>query len=249
MAKILVLEDEVSIRRAIVEILKSLDKSLDIYEADTASKALLIASEENIDIFMVDIVLNLQAKNDISGLKFATAIRENVRYRKTPLIFLTSVLGYQDAALHHIHCYDYLAKPINRAQLEKIVKGLLQASELEETNEHMVFFQARGIFYPMKENDICFIEHNARIVDIHTVTGVTIIKGMTLKACMEVLNNKQFVQCHQSYIVRLDCVKAFDERKKKVWVRDGSGECEIDCGVRYIQNFKKELMRYANSGN
>ena len=55
MSKILIIEDEASIRRVLVKILTEEDKSHEIYEAEDGLSALNKIKKENFDLILCDI--------------------------------------------------------------------------------------------------------------------------------------------------------------------------------------------------
>ena len=69
MSKILIIEDEASIRRVLVKILSEEDNSHEIYEAEDGLSALNKIKKENFDLILCDIKMPKMLKTPTSNLK------------------------------------------------------------------------------------------------------------------------------------------------------------------------------------
>lgn len=106
--KILVVEDEVDIRRELVRELKR--SGFEVYEADNGENALKIAEKTIPDLIISDILMP-----QMSGIEFLEKARSASHHLKaTPFLFL-SALGDSESILQafHLGADDYLTKPID----------------------------------------------------------------------------------------------------------------------------------------
>lgn len=67
------------------------------------------------DLFLLDVNLVKEDKEDSSGLIFAEEIRSIIKYEFTPVVMITSVASLEIEAYRRIHCYQYLLKPYSEA--------------------------------------------------------------------------------------------------------------------------------------
>lgn len=111
--RVLILEDNEKTRKALVKIVRSCAPDGEICDFGNRADAYMCAWEKEVDLFLIDIVLEPQRKNDNSGIVFADSMRENVKYRLTPIIFITVLSGLEPQLLKRVHCYDVGVKTPN----------------------------------------------------------------------------------------------------------------------------------------
>lgn len=97
MKKILIVEDSVQILAQLSYIAREINSSNKIYAFEKLEEAYRCALENDIDLFVVDIILEKEKPGDISGLQYVENIRKIDRYKFIPVIFVTSL---EDAKLH-----------------------------------------------------------------------------------------------------------------------------------------------------
>lgn len=117
MWKILIVEDEIKVRRGLVNRLKRMDLPvLDIYIAKNGKDAIEIIEKEGLmDLYLLDIHMD-----EISGLQFGTIIKK--RDPKALIIFIT---GYDYFEYAHeaikLQALDYLLKPIPYSDFQRVI--------------------------------------------------------------------------------------------------------------------------------
>lgn len=134
MKKILIIEDEESIRLALED-----DFRLENYEVEAASDGidgLEKASDPEVDLIILDIMLP-----GINGLDICKKLRS--RGSKIPIIMLTArgqevdrILGLEFGA------DDYVTKPFSPRELQARVKAVLRRSEKDSNNAETDLFRA-----------------------------------------------------------------------------------------------------------
>uniref|UniRef100_UPI003FEE02E6 GHKL domain-containing protein n=1 Tax=Waltera intestinalis TaxID=2606635 RepID=UPI003FEE02E6 len=97
MKKILIVEDSVQILAQLSYIAREINSSNKIYAFEKLEEAYRCALENDIDLFVVDIILEKEKPGDISGLQYVENIRKIDRYKFIPVIFVTLL---EDAKLH-----------------------------------------------------------------------------------------------------------------------------------------------------
>ena len=116
---ILVIEDEINLRKQLVEILKFDYEN--VYKASNAETALDIYKDKKPDIMIVDINLP-----NMSGLDLIKIIRENDHSTKTIVLTAHSEVEYLKKATS-LKLVDYIVKPLSR----KVLNNTLNKAILE----------------------------------------------------------------------------------------------------------------------
>ena len=92
---VLILEDKECNRNALEKIVLSCAGVENVYSCGKREEAFLSAVDNQIDLFLVDIILEPSNANDNSGIVFAESIRKLDKYRLTPIIFITVLMGLE----------------------------------------------------------------------------------------------------------------------------------------------------------
>lgn len=130
MSKILVLEDELTIRSFIVLNLKR--AGFYVIEATTGEEALQILSEQTVDIALLDVMLP-----GIDGLEVCKAIRKE--NKKMGIIMLTARVQDEDKVQGlGMGADDYIAKPFSPVVLTARIQSLLRRIEVHEEKTNIV---------------------------------------------------------------------------------------------------------------
>lgn len=182
---ILLIEDEVELQQNLKEILEF--NGFTVFTADNGQEALLIIAEQQIDLFLCDVMMPL-----VGGFQFLKIIRNHEKYHYTPFIFLSAKASNDDKVKGKLEgSDDYLTKPIPaRVLLNSIMKVLngrkedeilsdnKRASSREEDFLSLInelqteANHLRGILKLLKEsghsNDL---KENSRLIDLAIASG------------------------------------------------------------------------------
>jgi len=128
MSKILIVEDEESIRRVLVKILSEEDKSHEIYEAEDGLIALNKIKKENFDLVLCDI--KMPKMDGIEVLEFTKKIKP-----ETPIVMISGH-GDLDTAVDSMKkgAYDYISKPPDLNRLLNTVRNAIDKKNLTIEN-------------------------------------------------------------------------------------------------------------------
>lgn len=120
MARLLVVDDEFSIRNVLNTLLVA--GGHEVVAATDGTDALKILRQTRIDLVLSDIVME-----PMSGMELLRKVR--IEFPRLPVILLTgcSSLNTASEALS-LGVFDYLMKPINIAELQEVVKHALEAT-------------------------------------------------------------------------------------------------------------------------
>lgn len=128
MSKILIVEDEASIRRVLVKILSEEDKTHEIYEAEDGLIALNKIKKENFDLVLCDI--KMPKMDGIEVLEFAKKIKPEI-----PIVMISGH-GDLDTAVDSMRkgAYDYISKPPDLNRLLNTVRNAIDKKNLTLEN-------------------------------------------------------------------------------------------------------------------
>ncbi|PRR77424.1 Sensory transduction protein LytR [Clostridium liquoris] len=215
MYNILILEDDCIQLRTLSDIIRQSDDGMyQVYEATNTAEAFEIAKQKMIDLFYVDINL----KNE-SGLSFALEIRKMRNYRLTWIIFVTIYKEFMLSAFKKIHCYDYILKPYNKGNIQRITKLLLSDScaqaAVTEIKKKFIIVPVKNIQVKIFINEIIFVEVFIRTSIIHTINGSFTIDYLSLKKLNSMIEDKNILQSHRSYLVNIKYINKIEKTNDK----------------------------------
>lgn len=214
MYNILVLEDDGIQLKTLSDIIKQSGEMYQVYETTSPYEAIKIAEQERIDLFYIDI--NLKSE---SGLNFALEIRKIEKYKLTWIIFVTIYKEYMLSAFKKIHCYDYILKPYNKENIQGITKRLLSEGKAQvavtEVSKSFVIVPIKNIQVKIFVNEIIFVEVFIRTSIIHTINGSFTIDYLSLKKLNSMIDDKNILQSHRSYLINIKHVSKIEKTKDK----------------------------------
>ena len=141
MTRILVLEDSKDCLNAITVMLEKVSERVCVVPANSLDEARVALEEKAqppFQAFLLDINLDINDKDDLSGITFAREIRMKKEYAFTPIVMITSLVNMELTAYRELHCYQYLIKPYNEQDIEKLAGKLLFLSQQGETRDAFV---------------------------------------------------------------------------------------------------------------
>ena len=218
---VLIVEDNKACMDALAEIVKECDSASVIYCTENSSDAYKYAMEERIDLFLVDIMLDSNIKNDVSGITFADRIRQLDRYRFVPLIFLTSLEDYKMSAFKNLHCYEYIEKPFDFEKVRDVIGNALKYPIKDERNNRFIYHRQDGILYSVDTEKIIYIESKKRNLILYLVDEEIEIPYKTCSSMLRGLNTEEFLQCSRNVIVNRKFINYVDETNRYVNMKNG----------------------------
>lgn len=229
MKTVLIVEDSPKSREMLVKIIENIRSDIEIKAASNQEEASVLAMNNNIDLFMLDIILNSSNPGDVSGMKFAEYIRNFPKYKYTPIIFTTALEDPELYAYSDLHCYYYVEKPYD---VKKVSKVISEALEFPSNNKAVqsVFFRKDGILYKKNISEIIYIENSRAGQTVYCTNGNLKLPYKPNKKIIEELGSDKFVQCSRYNIVNVDYID------------------KIDIVNRYIQlKNVKEMIEFGNT--
>ena len=158
MTDVLILEDELTSLQALSEILTTYSDDIRVHKASSLKEAKdLLDQEIRYGLFLLDVNLSGEDREDIGGILFAREIRERFEYTFTPIVMVTAIGNMEMQAYRELHCYQYIMKPFRREQVEEVVQKVLEREQGETTGDRcekrrdQLSAEMRG--YPLSGSD------------------------------------------------------------------------------------------------
>jgi DNA-binding NtrC family response regulator len=131
MPKILIIEDERSIRSVLQNILSDEDKSYDVLTAENGKKGLEVVKSTSLDLVLCDIKM--------PGMDGVEVLEEIVKLYPSLPVLMISGHGDIDTAVETIRkgAYDYISKPPDLNRLLNSVRNALDKGSLVEENKKL----------------------------------------------------------------------------------------------------------------
>jgi len=230
MTHVLILEDDRASMEALKEILKEYSEDICVHAASSYEEAKgLLKQDIRYGLFLLDVNLGGENREDIGGILFAREVREQFCYTFTPVVMVTSVGAMEMQAYRELHCYQYIMKPFSPEQVKEVVRKVLDKERQEEPPSIMV--KRDGVNYQVRCGDIRYIEAVHRGVCLHLKGENWKVPYVTLKEILSRMPEGMFLKCHRMFAVNRREVEYFDTVNRIVKLRDCADLIEI--GVTY----------------
>ena len=236
---VLIVEDDADQLEMLRQLVWRTNENTEIYTADNAMQAYKIFMEKTIDVLLADIILDTSRPGDVSGIHLVESFRKVPKYMFTPVIFVTSLEDPTMYAYTDLNCIGYIEKPFDPKQIMRLVERALNNTTMRE-KEVSLSFRKDGIWYPIRVEEIVYMESIKHIMHIHLKNGsVPEFPYVTCKQIMEESDVGPLVQCNRSTIVNKDYVESIDIQNKYIVFKDNLGR--VDIGVTYKKKIATEF--------
>lgn len=142
MFSVLVVDDEWVEREGICFLLQESPYEFKIYMAENGEEAVEILKKSRIDILFTDIKMPF-----MDGLELLAAVDKSRKGLKVVIFSAFADFFYAKQAMEH-HASNYLLKPIDPEEFQKVVTQLVESLEMEWEEERKIRFLSSGV----KEN-------------------------------------------------------------------------------------------------
>ncbi len=224
---ILILEDEKSQLKVLVDIVSGMGEDVCVYTATNARDAYSIAMTYRIDCFLADIILDSNTPGDISGMRFIEKMRKVDDYYNTPVFFITSLEDPSNYAYINLHCIDYIEKPFDANRIRRNLRKVLQIPITENDNKK-ILLRKDGILYPIECKDIVYIESVKHQLKVYLCSGD--VFSVSYRSCKDILDEVGkcgLMQCNRGLIINMDYVDNIDRTNNYITLRNCKDKLEI----------------------
>ncbi len=184
--------------------------------------------EKKLDIIFLDIEMG-----ELNGIETGRRIRE-----LDDQVLLVYVTGFREYALEafELQSFHYLIKPITKERFEALMEGLVKRlAEMRLYREKKRSFVVRGkdkVHY-LSHDEICYFEKKQRKIVVNTING-SYEYFATTKQLLAELEQGDFIQCHQGFVINLNRVSKLIGNK--IYLKG------IDYSLPVSRRFKKNVL-------
>ncbi|MCC5924604.1 MAG: response regulator transcription factor [Crocinitomicaceae bacterium] len=202
--KVFIVEDELHIQRALIQLLQDEHPQLEIVgTAESKEKAIPLIQELQPDLLFLDVQLP-----DGTGFD----IMNEVDLKKLKIIFITAYSEYAIKAIK-LSAVDYLLKPFLPDELTEAIQKAEKIIELESVSKSnssgkKVFIKTKMESFYVELDNIIYLKADGNYTHIFLLEGnKDILIAKTLKYFEDTLPEDCFLRVHQSYLVNTKHIK------------------------------------------
>lgn len=222
MIKAIAIDDEPLALNVLKNFCKRNSKVELLHTFTDADKALEYLADNKTDLLFLDI--KMPSKN---GLQLYKQLPQ-----KISVIFTTAYAEYAVEGFN-VSALDYLLKPIAYERFEQAIDKAV-AYNNAGTDKLYMFVKADYSMKKVNFADILYIRSVDNYMKLHLVNDKPILTRMNIKDLLEKLP-EGFLQVHRSYIIPIDKVTSFKNRKLMI------GEEEIPVSTSYADMLEAAL--------
>lgn len=234
---ILIVEDNPYAAEELKNIILTVDQSLNVFVCGTDQEARRAAKEEEIAVFIVDIILKTDKDDDVSGLEFIEDIRKENLYKFSPVIFISALSDPRLYAYEKLHCYQFMEKPFQVKEVRETIRQALEMSDRYEKETYICLKDSNTIV-EQKISDIIYMECKGRKLTVVTVDGSFSLYYKTISEIKRNLLENNLFQCNRSTLVNRKYIWKIDMDKGEIRLKNGKGL--LTFGRVYKQKIRKE---------
>lgn len=119
---VLLIEDSYSIRRLLIEVLKT---QYNVLEAETAEIGMSVIAATKVDIILLDIMLP-----QMDGIEFCSWLKSTDKFSDVPVIVLSAKTGTRSRTFaYEVGASNFLEKPFDLSELQALIKSTLRMKD------------------------------------------------------------------------------------------------------------------------
>ena len=218
MIKAIIIDDEPLARSIVKEYLETQNDIQIVQECNDGFEGVKAIQQHQPDLIFLDIQMP-----KINGFEMLELLEQQ------PAVIFTTAFDEFAIKAFDAHAIDYLLKPFSKARFETAIqKWKDQHNNIDSKNKTKVFLEtvskqpeeqlrvvvkAGSKIRIIPVHEIIFIEADDDYVRIHTADG-SFLKKKTMQHFEEVLNQKEFVRVHRSYIVSIPQITRIETSEK-----------------------------------
>ncbi|HRN56044.1 MAG TPA: LytTR family transcriptional regulator DNA-binding domain-containing protein [Agriterribacter sp.] len=222
MISVLIIDDEPLARSIVREYLQDYAQVEVLEECSDGFEGVKAIMQHQPDLVFLDIQMP-----KINGFEMLELID-----RPPSVIFTTAFDEYAMRAFE-AHAIDYLLKPFSKDRFDKALQkwlalqahhagalftpDLLETAALTPLQHSRVVVKSNGKIKIIPVHDIQYLEAADDYVKIHTASG-THLKNKTMQYFEQLLDTRQFVRTHRSYMVNIQQVTRLDPYEKEHYI-------------------------------
>ena len=227
MKKILIIEDDPSVRGLIKDLLET--NNYIVLSASDGTDGILIGVKEKPDLIICDIMMP-----KLNGFEVIESLKKNPDLNSVPFLFLTAKTEMSDIREGmELGADDYITKPFRAVNLLKAIETRLkrfetiqkkmEAGKSEPKNniykeDDRLFITAANKPQFVKISDVLCIKANAEYSDLYLLSGSKLLVRRLLKQWEEILPSNVFLRIHRSSIININQIDTMEKLSNRSYV-------------------------------
>ena len=254
MKKVLLIEDEYTVRVSIRELLES--SGYKVFAASDGIEGVQLAKEITPDIIICDVMMP-----KLNGFEVFENLRQEPGLSTIPFIFLTAKAEIQDIREGmELGADDYVIKPFKAASLLKVIETRLEKYEAIQQQKQDDGDKTDKKTAPLTENDRLFVNVNnkpqiIRVGDILCIkangeystvilsSGTKLLLRKLMKQWEDQLPESIFLRIHRSTIVNINQIEKIEKwynRSYIIFLKNSEEKFTIS--QRYARKIKSNFV-------
>tara|TARA_B110000211_G_scaffold234747_1_gene306024 strand:+ start:247 stop:939 length:693 start_codon:yes stop_codon:yes gene_type:complete len=212
--KILVIEDEVQAKNALINLIKLVYKHpIEIKDASTVETALSILESFQPNLIFLDIELGDESGFDI------------IDQHSDADFGLIVTTGKEEHALKAIKhkALDYLLKPVDPEELEIALNKFSKRTESSFlAPDGFIKLNTANSIHKINISDIVYCESDNNYTTVVTTDAKKIVTSKTLKHIEDTLPKNGFLRIHRSFLVNKSHIDSFNKVSSEIELKNGN---------------------------
>lgn len=189
-------EERKKLKKIIMNYFEKKRTTCTILEYHSGEEILLAFEEKNVESAVAFLKIHLKGMN---GMEVAHNLRD-MNYQ-APIIFLSDTLDYVLEG-YEVQPSRYVLKPYEAQLIEKILDDFL-----DKTIKKRIYVRHHRHYRYVSIDDIVYIESEKHVLLIHLKDDQILHVVEKLGDIEKRIDAKNFIRCHQSYLVNMDYIK------------------------------------------
>ena len=232
--EVLILEDKEEVRDELSAIVREADPRARIYEAENEEQGYSFAMKHSIDLFLIDVVLHPgRLGKDQSGAVFGYTMRGVLKYRYTPMVFITKLYDPDFTLLKTIRCFSCVEKPYDPDKLREIIRKGLKF-QTQDPRDVPFFYQRDGMLEAVPVRDIVYVDTLDGKLYLHKNgdEDEIVLANKSCVSLMEDFDSAAFLMCRRGTLVNVRYIQKIDSVNRYIYLKGTNKMLEIGPTVR-----------------
>jgi DNA-binding LytR/AlgR family response regulator len=225
-AKTFIVDDEQNAAQLLQKLLEPFPLFGTVSVFTNATTAFTQIVEQQPDFLFLDIQMP-----EFTGLQLAEKIKSHAPNAK--VIYVTTYQQYALDALRQ-NAFDYLLKPVSKAELVRIVDKLLVLQDTDSksrTNSHIIVRSTEGI-YQVQISEIVYLEADCSYTTLVLSNGSKILSSNNLGKILPSLPENRFIRISRKHLVNRKYITFYHSREKCLRLETPGMEYKLEVTVK-----------------
>ena len=217
MIKVIVLEDEVHTRKALIALIEKANMNLEVIgQAGSVQEAEVLLKACQFDLLITDINLS-------DGVIFQVLENIPIRFQ---IIYSTAYEEYSLKAIKTGSLTDYILKPIDFSELKsallRAISRMDSPAQKQASKPDKIVISTLNEYRLLKGAEITYCKSEGSYSEFYLTNGEKIVASKPLNSYKALLANFGFVQTHRSHLVNPGFVIGYNKDHNLISLSNGA---------------------------